>query len=171
MTDRPFMVRPYVSDPHVGDGFFPGFVLAERGENALLYLPSKLATVTVRRSALEKAQRLPYRPRVIRNNVLARAKLYRQHGHRFPRAATVQLLRLLGAGKATIEETVNVPMLPHVQAQRQARKAQAERAAEIGHAAIAIRQRIEQAPLGVERPAVPRRRTRQPHPDQLALEL
>lgn len=169
------MVRPYISDARIGDGYRIAFVLKERSETVLLYLPSELATVTIPAAILAKASQVTYRPRIVRANMLKRAKLYRRHGHRFPRKATVQVLQMLGAGRAAIEETVNAEPLPEVVAARAQRAMQAERAAELADAVTAIKARIDwqlaeqPKPAPVVRPR--RRRTPYVHPDQLALGL
>ena len=106
--------------------------------------------------------------------MLKRARLYRQQGYRFPRKATVQLLQLLGASQATIDETVNAPERPEVVAARAARSTLAEHAIELAAVSAAIRDRIEfqgaePPPRRVVRPS--RSRSRYSHPDQLALAL
>lgn len=175
MSNRPHMVRPYISDARIGDGYRIAFVLKERDETALLYLPSELATVTVPAATLAKASPVTYRPRVVRTNMLKRAKLSRRHGHRFPRKATVQVLQMLGAGRATIEETVSAEPLPEVVAARAQRATQAERAAELADAVAAIKARIDwqlaEEPKTRSRPVARLRkpRARYVHPDQLTL--
>jgi len=84
---------------------------------------------------------------------------------------------MLGAGRATIEETVNAVPLPEVVAARAQRATQAERAAELADAVAAIKARIDWQlaeepkirPRPVARPRKPR--ARYVHPDQLALGL
>lgn len=175
-TTPPRMVRPYISDARVGDGYRIAFVMRERGDAALLYVPSRLATVTVPKAAVEKAQGIAYRPRKVRENMLALARSYRRLGRRFPRAATVAVLRALGAARAAVDATVNVEASPEAVAARERRAARAECAPEVAAVAAAIRDKIEfqlaQGPVpGLDRSARRRRREARAHPDQLALAL
>jgi hypothetical protein len=78
---------------------------------------------------------------------------------------------MLGAGKATIEETVNAPPLPEVVQARAQRLERVEQRERLTGISTAIRERIEAQPLGRPRHAQPRRRARHVHPDQLALGL
>lgn len=170
------MVRPYISDARIGDGYRTAFVVRERGDAAVLFVPSRLATVTVPRSAVEKAQRIDYRPRKVRENMLALARTLRRAGHRFPRAATVGVLRTLGAGRAAVEEAVSVEASPEAAAARQRRAARAEIAPVVADVTAAIRAKVEfqlaQGPApDPERAARRRRGKRHAHPDQLALAL
>lgn len=155
------------------NGFRTAFLVNERKNTANLYLPSELATVSVPKANLVKAKVIAYRPKVVRGHMLNRARLYRRHGHRFPRKATIEVLRRLGAGTAAIEATVPAEPLPEVITARERRLMRAEQAVEIAYVATAIRDKIELQP--VEQPAAPPRprRSRQPyvHPDQLALGL
>lgn len=175
--ERPPMLRLYVSHARTGDGYRNVFVLSQRGETATVYVLGQLAAVPVPAASLGKAKPITYRPRVVRNNLLKRARLYRKYGHRFPRNATVQLLRMLGAGQATIDETVNAPALPEVAQARVQRAERTERLAEITAAATAIRERVtlqlEERPAVRDLPIHRRRRARvrYVHPDQLALAL
>lgn len=168
------MVRPYISDARVGDGYRAAFVVRERGDAAVLFVPSRLATVTVPRSAVAKAQRIDYRPRKVRENMLSLARTLRRGGHRFPRAATVAVLRRLGAARAAAEEAVNVEASPEAAAARLRRAARAALAPVVADVRAAIRDKIEfrmaEGPAP-ERAPRRRRRERQAHPDQLALAL
>lgn len=167
------MLRPYISDARIGDGYRTAFLMGEGRGVATLYLPSELATVNVPKTDLTKAKVIAYRPKVVRGHMLKRARLYRRYGHRFPRKATIEVLRQLGAGVAAIEGTVHAEPLPEVIAARERRAWQAEQAIEIAYVVAAIRAKIELQP--VEQPAPssrPRRlRQRYVHPDQLALGL
>ena len=176
------MLRVALSDARTGDGFRTAFVLAQRRQRAVLYVPSLLTSVTVPAGSLETAQAVRYRPKVVRGHMLARARLYRRHGHRFAQQATVEVLRRLGAAGAVIEETVSTAPLPEVVAARERKATQAERAIETAAAVQAIGERItlrqeEERMRAAAKPAsasAPRpRRTRQrcAHPDQLALGL
>lgn len=175
MPEKLRMIRPYISDPRTGDGYRAAFILKERGPSVLLYVPSLLLTVSVPKETIQKARPLPYRPRVVRTAILKRAKLYRRHGYRFPRQATVEVLQKLGAGRAAIVETVKTEPLREVIVARQRRIEQAERAAEMEGVVTAIRERIDwqlaQEPLPRQAPRPGRPRTRYVHPDQLALAL
>lgn len=170
---RPAMIMPYISDARVGDGYRPAFVLSQRADCATLYVPSKLAAVTVPLRAVEKARAVSYRPRVVRDQLLERVRLYRQKGRRFPRKPTMELLRLLGAGRATIDETVSIPPLPETITARERRSMQVERRAELADIASAIRAKIDmqsvELPAPLPRPY--RARARFIHPDQLSLAL
>ena len=173
----PRMIQPYLSDRRIGDGYRPAFVLEEREETVLLFVQSKLATVSVPRAVAEKARQVSYQPRLVRSRILERARYFRQHGRRFPRKATVQMLRLLGAGGRVIEETLTVGPLPHVVAARKRRMERAERAATLAGVVQAIREKIElqppEPPAPPSGPAIKPRRSRQRyvHPDQLDLAL
>jgi hypothetical protein len=112
----------------------------------------------------------------VRNRILERARYFRRHGRRFPRQATVRMLRLLGAGGKAIEETLTVGPLPDVVAARERRVERAERAAALAGVVEAIRDKIENQPPQLLAPPsrlatkVPRRsRSRLAHPDQLDL--
>ncbi len=144
---RPTMLFPYLSDRRIGDGYRTAFVLRMDGETATLFVHSKLATVTVPRSAVEKARIVPYQPQV-RANILEKARYFRQHGKRFPRQPTVELLRMLGAGRATIAETVSAAPLPETIAARERWFMQVERRAELADVVIAIREKIGMQPGG-----------------------
>jgi hypothetical protein len=167
------MLRPYISDARIGDGYRTAFLMGESRETATLYLPSELATVSVPKASLVKAAVIAYRSKVVRRHMLKRARLYRRHGHRFPRKATIEVLSQLGAGTSTIEALVHTEPLPEVIAARERRALQAEQAIETAYVAAAIRTKIELQPA--EQPAPPSRsrRSRQPyvHPDQLVLGL
>lgn len=168
------MVRPYISDARVGDGYRTAFVVRERGDAALLFVPSRLATVTMPKAAVEKAQRIAYRPRRVRENMLALARTYRRIGHRFPKAATVAVLRSLGAARAAADEAISIEASPETIAARARRAVRAELAPEVAAVAAAIRAKIDlqlaEAPTrDPERPARRRRRETRAHPDQLAL--
>ena len=172
------MIQPYLSDRRIGDGYRPAFVLEEREETVLLFVQSKLAIVSVPRAVAEKAHQVGYRPRQVRNRILERARYFRQHGRRFPRKATVRMLRLLGVGGRAIEETLTVGPLPEVVAAQERRVERAERAAALAGVVEAIRDKIEhqppEPPAPLPRPdsGVPRRsRPRFVHPDQLDLSL
>lgn len=173
MTKRLTMIRPFISDARLGDGFRTAFILREHGETVTLYVPSELAAVTVPKAAITRAAEITYRPRVVRTNIIRRARLYRRHGHRFPREATVALLRLLGAKPSLVEETVATAPLPETTQARERRKAQAEQAAELAAAAASIRDKIEFHLANPTMPPLPPRRPRlrHVHPDQLALAL
>lgn len=175
MTGRPAMILPYIVDARVGDGYRPAFVLALRQDVALLYVPSKLATVTVPMATVRKASVVSYQPRRVRERLLAQVRQHRQQGKRFPREATVKLLRRLGAAKAAIDETVTVPPSTEVLVARERRAMQVERAAELAGVATAIREKIDLQLVGpcpaLPRPTAPRSRQRYVHPDQLALTL
>lgn len=167
MPNCPAMIRPYLSGARIGDGHRSTFVLRETDETALLYVPSRLATVTVPRACVEEAPRVGYRPRVVRANLLRLACSYRRYGRRFPHQATVRLLRLLGATRAAIDEVMAVEPLPEVV------EARARRAACTALVA-AIRARIEhQAAEAKTLPAPHAQGCRRPgtHPDQLTLAL
>jgi hypothetical protein len=170
---RPEMVRPYLSDPRIGDGYRNAFILARKRSTALLFIQTELVTVTVPLASLAKAKPLAYRPAYVRERILARVALYRRQGWRFPRTATIELLRRLGARKSLISETVNTPPLPEVLALRARRDERAAHAAELADAITAIRSRIElqaaEAPACAPRPR--RRRRHEPHRGQLALAL
>ena len=167
------MLRPYISDARIGDGYRTAFVLSEGGSTAVLYLPCELATVTVPLASLAKAKVITFRPKVVRGHMLARVRLYRRYGHRFPRKATVEVLRRLGAASAAVEATARTEPLPEVVAARERRIARAEQAIEVAQAVIAIREKIELQLT--EEPALQPRsrkpRQRHVHPDQLALAL
>lgn len=172
------MIQPYLSDRRIGDGYRPAFVLEEREETVLLFVQSKLATVSVPRAVAEKARQVSYQPRQVRSRILERARQFRQHGRRFPRKATVQMLRLLGAGGKAIKETLTVGPLPDVVAARERRVERAERAAALAGVAEAIRDKIENQPPESPAPspgpapgARSRLRPRFAHPDQLDLAL
>ena len=87
------MLSPSISDARIGDGYRTAFVLRERASTAALYLPYELATVTVPLESLAKAKAIAYRPKVVRGHMLRRIRLYRRYCHRFPRKATVEVLR------------------------------------------------------------------------------
>ena len=171
------MIQPYLSDRRVGDGYRPAFVLEERDETVLLFVQSKLATVSIPRAVAEKAHQVSYQPRQVRNRILERARYFRQHGRRFPRKATVRMLRLLGVGGKAIEETLTVGPLPDVIAAKERRVERAERAAALAGVVEAIRDKIEHPPPEPSAPpprsAIRSRRLRQRHvhPDQLDLAL
>lgn len=170
---RPTMLFLYLSDRRTGDGYRTAFLLKANGETATLFVHGKLATLTVPRAAIEKARVVPYQPAQVRKSILEKARYFRQHGKRFPRQPTIELLRLLGARGAAIDETVGAAPLPETIAARERRGIQIERRAELAGAIIAIREKIEMQPM--EEPApVPRphrARLRYVHPDQLALAL
>ena len=170
---RPTMIFPYLSDRRVGDGQRPAFVLSARGDIATLFVHSKLAMVTVPRSTIEKARVVPYKPAEVRCRILEKARYFRQHGKRFPRQPTVELLRMLGTGRGTIDATVNAEPLPETIAARGQRIREAERRIELAAAITAIREKIDMQP---EEPTAPAARAHRPrlryvHPDQLALAL
>jgi hypothetical protein len=171
MPERPQMLRLYVSHERTGDGYRNVFVLSQTGETTTVYVLDQLKAVPVPTTSLAKAKPVPYRPKVVRSNLLKRARLYRKYGPRVPRHATVQLLRMLGAGRATIEETVNAPPLPEVVQARAQRLERAEQRERLTGISTAIRERIEAQPLERPRHAQPRRRARHVHPDQLAVGL
>ena len=176
MREGPVMVMPYLDDARAGSGYRPAFLLKENGETAVLFVHSKLVTVTVPLATLSKAKRLPYRPADVRARILGRAKYYRQHGKRFPRRPTVELLRRLGAARAAIAETVGADPLPETVAAREQRLDQAMRREVLAGVVAAIRDKIDHAPpapASAESPrhALPRRRARHVHPDQFALGL
>ena len=167
------MLRPYISDTRIGDGYRTAFVLSERASTAALYLPYELATVTVTLASLARAKAIAFRPKVVRGHILRRVRLYRRYGHRFPRQATVEVLRRLGAASAAIEATVATEPLPEVAVARELRITRAEQAIEVAQAVIAIREKIE---LQLTEEPLPQPRSRKPrqrhvHPDQLALAL
>ena len=172
MTARPAMILPYIVDARVGDGFRPAFVLEERSDAAVLFVPSKLATVTVPKAVVAKASIVSYQPRRVRELLLAQVRLHRQQGRRFPRKAAVEMLRRLGAAKAAIDETVTVAPLPEVLAERRRRAGEAERAAELAAVVTAIREKIDlqlAEPPVLARPPGKRHKVRHVHPDHLAL--
>ena len=174
MTARPAMILPYIVDARVGDGYRPAFVLETRADAVLLFVPSKLATVTVPQAVVARASVLSYQPRSVRERLLAQVRLHRQQGRRFPRKAAVEMLRRLGAAKAAIDETVTVAPLPAVLAERRRRTEEAARAADLAAVATAIREKIEfqlAEPAVMARPPVKRPRARSVHPDQLVLAL
>jgi hypothetical protein len=170
---RPTMLQAYICDRRVGDGYRTAFVLRDNGETATLFVHSKLATVTVPCATAQKARVVPYRPAQVRANILEKARYFRQHGKRFPRQLTVELLRRLGAARASIDETVGAAPLPGTIAARERRLVQAERRIELAGAIIAIREKIDMQPEEVPTPApkLHRHRPRYVHPDQLALAL
>ena len=167
------MLSPYISDARIGDGYRTAFVLNEGTSTAVLYLPYELATVTVTLASLAKAKVIAFRPKVVRGHMLRRVCLYRRCGHRFPRKATVEVLRRLGAGRVAIEATIATEPLPEVVAARERRIARAEQAVEVAQAVTAIREKIElqltEEP--VLQPRSRKLRQRHVHPDQLALAL
>jgi hypothetical protein len=172
------MIQPYLSDRRIGDGYRPAFVLEEREETVLLFVQSKLATVSVPRAVAEKARQVSYQPRLVRSRILERARYFRQHGRRFPRKATVQMLRLLGAGGRVIDETLTIGPLPDVAAARERRVERAERAAALAGVVETIRDKIKNQPPEPSAPppgraakAPHRIRQRHVHPDQLDLAL
>ena len=171
--ERPTMLQAYICDKRVGDGFRPAFVLKDNGESVTLFVHSKLAMVTVPRAIVQKARPVSYQPAQVRANLLAKARYFRQHGKRFPRQPTVELLRMLGTRKGAIEEMVNAAPLPETLAGRERRIMQAERRAELAGVVTAIREKIdlepEELPLPLPRPH--RARPRYVHPGQLALAL
>ena len=176
MREAPVMVMPYLDDARSGSGYRPAFLLKENGDNAVLFVHSKLVTVTIPLATLRKAKRLPYQPADVRTRILARAKHYRQHGKRFPRQPTVELLRRLGAARAVIAATVNAEPFPETVAAREERILQAIRREALAGVVAAIRDKIDHAPPAPARAesprhATPRRRARHVHPDQLALGL
>ena len=167
------LVRVAFDDPRTGDGYRTAFLLAEHKERATLYVPSLLLGVTVPKARLAKAKAIAYRPKVVRGHMLRRIRLYRRYCHRFPRKATVEVLRRLGAASRAIEATVATEPLPEVVAARERRIVRAEQAIEIAHAVTAIREKIElqltEEPVLQPRSRKPRQR--HVHPDQLALAL
>jgi hypothetical protein len=167
------MIMPYICDRRVGDGYRTAFLLKVNGETATLFVHSKLATVTIPRSAVEKARVVPYQPAQVRANILEKARYFRLHGKRFPRQPTMELLRMLGAGRAALDETVCAAPLPETIAARERRVMQIERRAELAGVVIAIREKIEMQPEEMPDPAprTYRPRPRYVHPDQLALAL
>ena len=174
MTARPAMIMPYIVDARVGDGYRPAFILETRPDAALLFVPSKLATVTVPKAVVAKAHSVSYQPRSVRERLLAQVRLHRQQGKRFPRKAAVEMLRRLGATKAAIDETVLAAPLPEVMAARERRAGEAERAATLAAVVNAIREKVEfqlAEPPVQARPQARRARPRYVHPDQLALAL
>lgn len=170
---RPTMLQAYICDRRVGDGFRTAFVLSDNGESVTLFVHSKLATVTVPRATVQKARAVPYQPAQVRANILAKARYFRQHGKRFPRQPTVELLRMLGTRKGAIDETVNAAPLPETVATRERRIMQAERRIELAGVVTAIREKIDMQPeeIPAPLPRPPRLRPRYVHPDQLALAL
>lgn len=174
---RPTMIRPYIEDARLGDGFRTAFVLRDKPSRAVLFVPSLLATAEVPAESARNAKVIAYRPLVIRHHMLARARMMRTHGHRFPRAATVEVLRRLGAGRASIAEAVQAAPSPEVVAARERRSSRAERAEHEREVEAAIRDRMAFAarhprPETPARPIpAPRRRRFDPHPDQFALAL
>lgn len=173
MKSTPSMLWLYVSHPRTGDGYRAVFVLSDKGETATIYVLGQLAAITLPKASLEKAQAKPYRPHVVREQILKRARCCRKHGRRFPRAATVQLLHMLGAAGTVIEAAVRTPALPATLAAQAQRAVDAERRAQLAEVATAIRDKIE-FQLANPPPALPmpcRTPGRYPHPDQLALAL
>lgn len=175
-TTLPRMVRPYISDARAGDGYRTALVLRERDDATRLFVPSRLAVVTVPRAGVEAATPVAYRPRVVRTNILAAVRLCRRHGRRFPRAATVEVLRRLGAARAAVDEAVAVEASPEAVAARERRAARAGRAPEVAAVATAIREKIDfqlaHGPTSSRGTLRPRRRpVPGAHPDQLALAL
>lgn len=167
------MLRPYISDPGSVTATAPPSFSARAGGTATLYLPSELATLTVPKASLARAAVIPFRPKVVRGHMLKRARLYRRHGHRFPRKATIEVLRQLGAAVAVIEATVHAEPLPEVITARERRALQIEQAIETAYVAAAIRAKLELQPVARPAPLPRPRRLRAPyvHPDQLALGL
>lgn len=170
---RPTMIFPYLSDRRVGDGHRPAFVLSAGSETATLFVHSKLVTLTVPRSTMEKARVISYKPAQVRANILEKARYFRQHGKRFPRQPTMELLRRLGTGRGAIDEIVNAEPLPETIAARGRRIMQAERRIELAAVLTAIRDKIDMQPEEAPAPApkLHRPRPRYAHPDQLALAL
>ena len=176
MAAWPVMVMPYITDARVGDGYRTAFVMKENGATAVLFVHSKLTAVTVPLATVQKAKRVPYKPAEVRARILTRARHYRQHGKRFPRQQTVDLLRRLGAARAAIEQTVNADPLPETLAARHRREEQAVQREVLAGVAAAIRDKIDFSPPASEptertRHAKPRKRARFVHPDQFALGL
>lgn len=176
MREWPVMVMPYLSDARAGDGYRTAFVIKENCETAVLFVHSKLVTVTVPLTTLTKARRLPYKPAEVRARILTKARYFRQRGKRFPRQPTVELLRRLGAARAAIDQTVNAEPLPETVAAKQRRIEQAEKREVLAGVVAAIRDKIDNtppAPEPIERPrhAQPRKRARYVHPDQFTLGL
>lgn len=170
-TTRPVMIRPYIEDTRIGDGYRTAFVLREGRSRTVLFVPSLLATVEVPPERVRTAKAITYRPRVVRENMLTRARMMRTYGHRFPRRATVEILRWLGAGRASITEAVQAPPLPEVVATRARQRLQAEQAEQVRAVGAAIQARIVFAATHPPRRTPVRRRARQAHPDQLVLAL
>lgn len=170
---RPTMIFPYLSDRRVGDGYRTAFVLSVSTETATLFVHSKLVTLTVPRATMEKARTVPYKPAQVRAHILGKARYFRQHGKRFPRQPTMELLRRLGTGRGAIDEVVNAEPLPGTIAARGQRIMQAERRIELAAVLTAIRDKIDMQPEETPAlpPKLPRPRPRYAHPDQLALAL
>ena len=85
--------HPLISDTRIGEGYRIAIVPNEGASTAALCLPCELATVTVPKARLAKAEAIAYRPKVVRGHMLRRTRLYRRHGHRFPCKLTVEVLR------------------------------------------------------------------------------
>ena len=176
MATWPVMILPYLDDARAGSGYRPAFVMKENCETAVLFVPTKLVTVTVPLATLSKARRIPYKPADVRSRILTKARYCRQHGKRFPRQQTVALLRRLGAARAAIDQTVNADPLPETIAARHRREEQAVQREVLAGVAAAIRDKIDNtppspAPIERTRHAKPRQRARYVHPDQIALGL
>jgi hypothetical protein len=170
------MVMPYITDARVGDGYRTAFVMKERGETVLLFVHNKMVTVTVPLASVTKAARVPYKPAEVRSRILTNARYYRQHGKRFPRQQTVELLRRLGAARAAIEQTINTDPLPETIAAKNRRLEEAMKREVLAGVAAAIRDKIDNTPPTpepIERPAhaKPRKPARHVHPDQFSLGL
>lgn len=176
MREWPVMVMPYLSDARAGDGYRPAFVIKENCETAVLFVHSKLVTVTVPLATLTQARRVPYRPADVRARILTKARYFRQRGKRFPRQQAMELLRHLGAARAAIDQTVGADPLPETVAASRRRLEQAVQREALAGVVAAIRDKIDHtppAPEPIERPrhAKPRQRARYVHPDQFALGL
>lgn len=176
MPEWPVMVMPYITDPRVGDGYRTAFVMKERGQAVLLFVHNKMATVTVPLATVIKAARVPYKPADVRSRLLKSARYYRQHGKRFPRQQTVELLRRLGAARAAIEQTVDADPLPETIAAKERRLEAAMKREVLAGVAAAIRDKIDNTPPipePTEKPRQPKARRRVPylHPDQFSLGL
>lgn len=89
-------------DLRAGDGYRTALVLRGRGDAARLLVPGRLAVVAVPVTAIARAVPVACRPRVVRADILAAARLRRRHGRRLTREATVETLRRLDTAWAAV---------------------------------------------------------------------
>lgn len=130
------MVQLYFDGhPAIGDGYRTAFVLGEPvGGKVAVFVWTELEAAMMPADRVARASEVEFRSTFVRSSMLRKIAYYRRSGTKFAREEAMDVLRVLGAGRQVIRQSMETETDAAVLRQRELARLAAQREADYDEA-------------------------------------